>query len=91
MEQTLTKEEILELYLNQIFFGHRAYGVAAAADLYYGKDLDQLDVAQMAMLAGLPKAPSSNNPIYQPGAGPGTAQLHPGADARTGLHRPDPV
>ncbi|WP_295449313.1 transglycosylase domain-containing protein, partial [uncultured Thiodictyon sp.] len=66
VEKTLSKEQILELYLNQIFFGHRAYGVAAAANLYYGKELAQLDVAQMAMLAGVPKAPSSNNPVSNP-------------------------
>jgi len=63
IERTLTKDEILELYLNKIFFGHRAYGVAAAAEVYYGKRLDQLDIAEMAMLAGLPKAPSTNNPV----------------------------
>ncbi|WP_295623018.1 penicillin-binding protein 1A [uncultured Lamprocystis sp.] len=66
VEKTLSKEEILELYLNQIFFGHRAYGVAAAASLYYGKDLSELSVAEMAMLAGVPKAPSSNNPVSNP-------------------------
>ena len=66
VEKTLAKEQILELYLNQIFFGHRAYGVAAASTLYYGKDLAQLDLAEMAMLAGVPKAPSSNNPVSNP-------------------------
>ncbi|HYN78467.1 MAG TPA: PBP1A family penicillin-binding protein [Lamprocystis sp. (in: g-proteobacteria)] len=66
VEETLTKEQILELYLNQIFFGHRAYGVAAAASLYYGKELPDLTLSEMAMLAGLPKAPSSNNPITNP-------------------------
>ena len=66
VEQTLSKQEILELYLNQIFFGHRAYGVAAAASLYYGKELDELNLPEMAMLAGLPKAPSSNNPVSNP-------------------------
>jgi len=66
VEKTLTKKEILELYLNQIFFGHRSYGIVAAAANYYGKDLSQLTVAEMAMLAGLPKAPSSNNPISNP-------------------------
>jgi penicillin-binding protein 1A len=66
VEKTLSKEEILELYLNQIFFGHRAYGVAAAAALYYDKDLSQLDLPEMAMLAGLPKAPSANNPVTNP-------------------------
>ncbi|MTW20733.1 penicillin-binding protein 1A [Allochromatium palmeri] len=66
VEQALTKEEILELYLNQIFFGHRAYGISAAAALYYDKPLDQLTVAEAAMLAGIPKAPSANNPITNP-------------------------
>ena len=66
IERTLTKEEILELYLNKIFFGHRAYGVSAAAQLYYDKELEELSVAQMAMLAGIPKAPSSNNPVSNP-------------------------
>ena len=66
VEKTLSKEQIMELYLNQIFFGHRAYGAAAAAHIYYGKELSQLTVAQMAMLAGLPKAPSANNPISNP-------------------------
>jgi penicillin-binding protein 1A len=66
VEQRLSKEQILELYLNKIFFGHRAYGVSAAADLYYDKALEDLSLAQMAMLAGLPKAPSSNNPVTNP-------------------------
>lgn len=66
IEKALTKEEILELYLNKIFFGHRAYGVSAAAEFYYQKPLDELSLAQMAMLAGLPKAPSANNPISNP-------------------------
>jgi penicillin-binding protein 1A len=66
IENTLTKEEILELYLNKIFFGHRAYGVSAAAEFYYRKPLDELSLAQMAMLAGLPKAPSANNPLSNP-------------------------
>ena len=66
VEQTLTKEEILELYLNQIFFGHRAYGVSAAAAFYYDKPLDRLTIAEAAMLAGIPKAPSTNNPITNP-------------------------
>ena len=66
VEKTLTKEEILELYLNEIFFGHRSYGVAAAAATYYDKPLSRLNVSEMAMLAGLPKAPSTNNPISNP-------------------------
>lgn len=63
LEQTLTKEEILELYLNKIFLGNRAYGIAAAAETYYGKELKDLSLAEMAMIAGLPKAPSRYNPI----------------------------
>ncbi|MEZ5479505.1 MAG: penicillin-binding protein 1A [Thiolinea sp.] len=67
LERTLRKDEILELYLNKIFLGNRAYGIAAAAETYYGKDkLADLTLAQMAMLAGLPKAPSRYNPIVNP-------------------------
>ncbi|MFP4075593.1 MAG: penicillin-binding protein 1A [Halochromatium sp.] len=66
LEARLSKQEILSLYLNKIFFGHRAYGVAAAAEFYYQKSLDELTVAEMAMLAGLPKAPSANNPLANP-------------------------
>lgn len=63
IERELSKEEILELYVNVIFLGNRAYGIHAAAQVYYGKDLDQLSVAQLAMLAGIPKAPSTMNPL----------------------------
>jgi len=66
IEHYLGKQEILELYLNKIYFGHRAYGIAAAAQVYYGVPIDQLSLAQIAMIAGLPKAPSSNNPISNP-------------------------
>ena len=66
VEKSLSKQEILELYLNKIFFGHRAYGISAAAELYYGQSLDKISTAQMAMLAGLPKAPSTNNPVTNP-------------------------
>ena len=66
IEQALEKEEILSLYLNKIFLGHRAYGFGAAAEVYYGKSLKELNLAQIAMLAGLPKAPSSYNPIRNP-------------------------
>ena len=66
IERELSKDEILELYLNKIFLGHRAYGVAAAAEVYYGKTLDQLDLAQTAMIAGLPQRPSSLNPATNP-------------------------
>ena len=63
IESTLSKEKILELYFNKIYLGHRAYGVAAAAQIYYGKKIDQLTLAEIAMIAGLPKAPSRYNPV----------------------------
>ncbi len=66
MERELSKDEILDLYLNKIFFGNRAYGVAAAAEYYYGKKLDQLTLAETAALAATPKYPSSGNPIINP-------------------------
>ncbi|MFA7504413.1 MAG: penicillin-binding protein 1A [Burkholderiaceae bacterium] len=66
IEDTLTKDEILELYLNQIFLGRRAYGFAAAARTYFDKTLDELNPAEAAMLAGLPKAPSRYNPFVNP-------------------------
>ncbi|WP_062267214.1 penicillin-binding protein 1A [Endozoicomonas arenosclerae] len=66
IEQELTKDEIFELYLNKIYLGNRAYGVEAAAQVYYGKSIDELDLAQWAMIAGLPKAPSRYNPINGP-------------------------
>jgi penicillin-binding protein 1A len=66
IERELSKDEILELFLNKILLGHRAYGVGAAADVYYGKTLDELTLAQCAMIAALPKAPSRINPITSP-------------------------
>jgi len=66
IEASLTKDEILELYVNQIFLGQRAYGFAAAAQIYFGKPLKDLSVAECAMLAGLPKAPSAYNPVTNP-------------------------
>lgn len=66
MERELDKDKILELYLNKIFLGHRAYGVGAAAEVYYGKSTGQLSLAQCAMIAALPKAPSRINPITSP-------------------------
>lgn len=68
IDHKLSKQKILELYLNKIFFGNRAYGVGAAAQIYYGKNLDQLTLDQYAMLAGLPKAPSALNPLANPEA-----------------------
>lgn len=66
LEHQLTKEQILEIYMNQIFLGQRAYGFASAAQTYFGKDLKNVTVAEAAMLAGLPKAPSAFNPISNP-------------------------
>ena len=66
IEKEFSKEEILELYLNKIFLGNRAYGVGSAAEIYYGKTLDKLTLAQTAMIAGLPKAPSRYNPVRKP-------------------------
>lgn len=66
IEQNLSKEEIMTLYVNKIFLGKNAYGIAAAAKIYYDKSLDQLSIAQMAMIAGLPKAPSKYNPVANP-------------------------
>jgi len=66
IEHSLNKEQILELYVNQIYLGQRAYGFGAASQTYFGKSLDQLSLAEIAMLAGLPKAPSMYNPISNP-------------------------
>ncbi len=68
IDHQLSKKKILELYLNKIYLGHRAYGVAAAASVYYGKPLTELTLPQMAMIAGLPKAPSALNPLSNPRA-----------------------
>ncbi|MDA0225165.1 MAG: penicillin-binding protein 1A [Proteobacteria bacterium] len=66
IEHSLSKDQILELYVNQIYLGQRAYGFAAASQIYYGKALGNLSIDEMAMLAGLPKAPSSYNPVANP-------------------------
>ena len=66
MERELTKDEIFELYLNKSFFGNRTYGIGAAAEYYYGKSLQQLSLDEIATLAGVPKFPSSGNPISNP-------------------------
>ncbi len=66
IDKELSKEKILELYLNKIYLGNRAYGVGAAAMVYYGKELKDLNLAQLAMMAGLPQAPSTQNPIINP-------------------------
>src|SRR3989344_2216113 len=67
IERELSKQQILELYFNKIFLGHRAYGFAAASQIYFGKNLAQLTLPEMAMLAVLPKAPSRDNPLTNPG------------------------
>ncbi len=64
IDRLLSKNQILELYLNRVYFGHRAYGIAAAATIYYGKALNDLTLAEMAMLVGLPQAPSRINPLF---------------------------
>jgi penicillin-binding protein 1A len=66
IERELSKQEIIELYLNKIYLGNRTYGVAAAAQVYYGTTLDKLELPQLAMIAGLPKAPSRYNPVVSP-------------------------
>jgi penicillin-binding protein 1A len=66
IENNLQKDQILELYVNQIYLGQRAYGFAAASQIYFGKSLDRLSLAESAMLAGLPKAPSAYNPVANP-------------------------
>ena len=66
LEHMLTKDQILEIYMNQIFLGNRAYGFAAASEAYFGKPLKDISIAEAAMLAGLPKAPSAFNPIVNP-------------------------
>ncbi len=66
IERELTKDEILELYINKIYLGNRAYGIEAASQVYYGKSIRDISLAEMAMIAGLPKAPSRFNPIANP-------------------------
>ncbi len=66
IERLLSKQEILELYLNKIYFGHRAYGIGAASVVYYGRPVEKLELSEIAMIAGLPKAPSKHNPVTNP-------------------------
>jgi membrane carboxypeptidase/penicillin-binding protein len=66
IERELSKDEILEIYMNKVYLGQGAYGFADAARVYFGKPLDKLTLAEAAMLAGLPKAPSANNPVVNP-------------------------
>ena len=87
MEHEFTKQEIFGLYLNVIFFGQRAYGVAAAAEAFFGKTLDKLDVAEAATIAGVPKAPSTLQPDRRPRARQHAPRLRAAAHARARLHR----
>ena len=90
METEFTKEEIFSLYVNKIFLGQRAYGVGAAAEVYFGKTLDQLTVAEMATLAGIPTAPSMINPVANADAATVTARACAGQNAGTQLHHARP-
>ena len=84
LESTLSKDEILELYLNEIFLGQNSYGVTAAAQSYFGKSLDELTLAEAAYLAALPQAPSVLHPVREKAARHRPAQLRPRSDgART--------
>ena len=87
MEHEFSKEQILITYLNVIFLGQRSYGVAAAAETYFGKPLDQLSVAEAATLAGIPQAPSRYNPITNPKAAQARRHYVLHADAEAQLHR----
>ncbi len=87
IEREFTKPEILALYLNKIFLGQRAYGVAAAAEVYFGKELADLSIAEAATIAGLPAAPSRLNPVSSPSAGHGAAVVCAAPDARTQLYK----
>jgi penicillin-binding protein 1A len=90
IERTLTKQRILELYLNAIYLGQGSYGVAAAAQAYFNKPLDQLTIAQAAMLAALPKSPTNYNPFRDPATGSSTAwwRLAPSRRSRARRRRP---
>ena len=86
IEDTLTKQQILELYLNQIALGRNAFGVEAASHAYFDKELPELSLAQMAYLAILPKGPSNYDPVAPSRARAGAAQLRAGRDAAQRLH-----
>ena len=88
LEQTLSKDEILELYLNEIFLGQNSFGVAAAAQTYFNKTLGQLDAAEAAFLAALPQAPSDYHPVRAKERVTATSQLCPTRDAGKRLYRP---
>jgi penicillin-binding protein 1A len=86
LEHLLTKDQILEIYMNQIFLGNRAYGFAAASEAYFDKPLKNITIAEAAMLAGLPKAPGTNNPIRNPKRARARQLLHDRAHGGKRLH-----
>ncbi len=88
IERQLTKDEILELYVNKIYLGNRAYGIEAAAQVYYGKSIRDASLAQMAMIAGLSKGPFALQPAGQPGAQQRAPRLDPWAHVQAGQDRP---
>ena len=90
MEAEFTKEEIFSLYVNKIFLGQRAYGVGAAAEVYFGKSLDQLSLAEMATLAGIPTAPSLGQSGCEPRGRDDAPRPCAGPDAGAQLHQPRP-
>jgi penicillin-binding protein 1A len=87
IEKNLSKDQIFELYINQIYLGQRAYGFGAASQIYFGKPLKDITVAEAAMLAGLPKAPSAFNPIVNPKRASLRQQYVLAPYARNQLHR----
>ena len=87
IDNYLTKEEILNLYLNHIFLGHGAYGVEAAAQEYFSKHVEDLSLAESAILAGIPKAPSRYDPVSEPPAVQGAPDLRPQAHGGCGVHQ----
>ena len=87
LEREFSKQEILALYLNVIFFGQRAYGIAAAAETYFGKPLDKLTLGEAATLARVPQSPSKFNPITNPQGATERKQVRAAPHARARLHR----
>jgi penicillin-binding protein 1A len=88
MESEFSKEEIFSLYANKTFLGQRAYGVGAAAEVYFGKTIDQLSIAEMATIAGIPKAPTTQNPVASADGARNRRSYVLRQDARVGLHHP---
>ena len=87
IERHLTKDQILEVYLNQIYLGQRSYGFAAAARTYFGKSMNELTIGEAATIAGLPVAPSTYNPIVNPHARDDAQKLRAAPHAGARIHR----